>query len=498
MGSVFQQGVVERVSRVRVRRFVGAGAALAVASVLLVTGGARADGPDGFEGGPSPAVLGGRGVTAIVGAPLGSDGSLLYLADNAGIERRENGGSQAGVPVSNETGFSGLALTSDGSLLYATQPGASRIAVFDTATNTVVRRMNQFGTAIRPTAIAVSPDGSLLYTASAAYSSISVLNATTGFVQRTIPAPAGMGTASALSLTEDGSRLYVADSTQGTVWSIDTATDSTAVTASGLGGPLKSLAVSGDGLTGYAGVGGDAPALKTLDIAKGVAIHSAPLAHAPSTTALLWLNQVLVALPSQAYIDIYYTPFVPQPELPLHGIVDGGVVGWTDEVQPPPMGPDITFTYQWYAGHWSADWDDYDGEPIPGATSRSFRLTQAQVGAQMRVYVYAHGVGLAPNSTYCDFGSPVLGPMLPRTPGISGRAAVGSTMKAKVGSWGPHTKVRFSYQWFAGKRAIHGATHASLRIGKATAGKKVRLRVTGKQHKSSKSAFSRYTRKVKH
>ena len=59
-----------------------------------------------------------------------------------------------------------------------------------------------------------------------------------------------MSTASALSLTEEGGRLYVADGTQGTVWSIDTATYTTAVTVSGLGGPLKSLTVSDDGLTG--------------------------------------------------------------------------------------------------------------------------------------------------------------------------------------------------------------------------------------------------------
>jgi DNA-binding beta-propeller fold protein YncE len=479
------------------RRFIGAGAALAVASVLFVPGGARADGPGGFEVGPVPAVLGGHGVTAIVGAPLDSGGNQIYLADRAGIERRDVGGGEAGVPVSTEIGFSGLALTSDGSLLYATQPVADRVAVFDTATNTVVRRMNQFGTAMKPTAIAVSPDGSRLYTASSVYSSISVLSATTGYVQRTIPAPAGMGTASALSLTEDGRRLYVADSTQGTVWSVDTATYTSSVTASGLGGPLKSLTVSDDGLTGYAAVGGDAPSLKTIDIAKGVAIHSAPLGEVPSTTALLWLNQVLVALPSQSYIDTYYAPFAPEPELLLDRIVNGPVVGGTEQVEPRPMSPGITFTYQWYAGHYSASARRYDGQPVPGATSRAFHPTEAQMGAEMRVFVYAHGVGLAPNSTFCDFANPVLGPMLPRTPIINGRAAVGSTVRAKVGSWGPHTRVGFSYQWFAGKKAIRGATRARLRIGKATAGKKLQLRVTGKQYTARKSALSRYTKKVK-
>ena len=114
------------------------------------------------------------------------------------------------------------------------------------------------------------------------------------------------------------------------------------------------------------------------------------------------------------------------------------------------------------------------------------------------MYVYAHGVGMAPSLTHMTYGNPVLDPMLPRTPVISGRANVGSTVRAKVGSWGPHTKVRFSFQWYAGKKAIRGATRASLRIGKSTAGKKVQLRVTGKQYKTKQSALSKYTKKVKH
>ena len=154
---------------------------------------------------------------------------MIYLADKAGIERRDSSTSeQVGVPVSKEIGFSGLALTSDGALLFAAQPAANRVAVFDTATNTVVRRMGQFGTATKPTAIAVSPDGTRLYTGKlGVWRTISVLDATTGFVKQTIPAPAGMSPASAIGLTEDGGDLYVADSTQGTVWSIDTTTFAT-------------------------------------------------------------------------------------------------------------------------------------------------------------------------------------------------------------------------------------------------------------------------------
>jgi hypothetical protein len=203
-----------------------------------------------------------------------------------------------------------------------------------------------------------------------------------------------------------------------------------------------------------------------------------------------------VALPSRPDIEIYAAPFAPEPKLPLDGLLGHGIVGSTDSVRATTQ-PGYTLSYQWYAGHYSAAAGHFVGEPIPGATSRAIKLTEAQLGAEMRVYVYAHGVGAAPSFTFCDFSDPVLGPMLPRTPVISGRAAVGSIVKAKVGSWGPHTRVRFSYQWFAGNKEIRGATRASLRIGRTAAGKKLRLRVTGKQYLTRQSALSRYTKKVK-
>jgi hypothetical protein len=204
-----------------------------------------------------------------------------------------------------------------------------------------------------------------------------------------------MNPASAISLTEDGRQLYVADSTQGTVWSIDTTSFATDVRVTGLGGPVKGFAVSPDGFTGYAAVAGNTPALKTIDIAKGVVIHSTPLAEVPSATAMVWVNQVFVALPSRAYLDTYDAPFTPQPAISRGGMVGHGVVGWTDEVEAVPM-PGFTITYQWYAGHYSPSTGTWDGTPIPGATSRVFRLTEAQLGYEMRAYIYAHAPAWPP------------------------------------------------------------------------------------------------------
>jgi hypothetical protein len=77
----------------------------------------------------------------------------------------------------------------------------------------------------------------------------------------------------------------------------------------------------------------------------------AELAETPATTGLLWQNQVFVALPSHAYLETYYAPFAPQPR--LDRFTGHGVVGWTDDVQPGPMGPGYTITCQWWAGRYS-------------------------------------------------------------------------------------------------------------------------------------------------
>src|SRR6478736_1277583 len=101
---------MERAAGMTMRRFVGIGAALAAASVLFVTGGAQAGGPGGFQDDqPQSWILGGQAVTAIVGTPLDGPRNVLYLADKAGIERRDlNTSDQVGAPVSKGTGFSGL------------------------------------------------------------------------------------------------------------------------------------------------------------------------------------------------------------------------------------------------------------------------------------------------------------------------------------------------------------------------------------------------------
>ncbi|PPF35118.1 hypothetical protein C5B93_11895 [Rathayibacter sp. AY1A2] len=74
------------------------------------------------------------------------------------------------------------------------------------------------------------------------------------------------------------------------------------------------------------------------------------------------------------------------------------------------------------------------------------------------------------------------------TPTITGTAAVGSTLTASAGTWGP-SPVALAYQWLANGTAISGATGTTYRPVAADAGRVITVAVTG-----SKSGYVSTTR----
>ena len=125
----------------------------------------------------------------------------------------------------------------------------------------------------------------------------------------------------------------------------------------------------------------------------------------------------------------------------------------------------MVLRYQWYA----------DGKAISGATDPSLVPTKAQKGKRLTAKV---------TGKYRDF------PQISRTstrsakvaiagtPTVSGAAAVGSTLKAKPGTWTKKTKL--SYQWLRNGTAIAKATKSSYKLTVADAGALISVRVTGK------------------
>lgn len=82
-------------------------------------------------------------------------------------------------------------------------------------------------------------------------------------------------------------------------------------------------------------------------------------------------------------------------------------------------------------------------------------------------------------------------------PKITGKAAVGNTLKANAGTWKPST-ASLSYQWYRSGKKVSGATAQTYVLTKADLGKKITVKVTGSQAEyKTATATSKATGKVK-
>ncbi|MFT4213169.1 MAG: hypothetical protein QM622_00090 [Microbacterium sp.] len=82
-------------------------------------------------------------------------------------------------------------------------------------------------------------------------------------------------------------------------------------------------------------------------------------------------------------------------------------------------------------------------------------------------------------------------------PTISGKAQVGSSLKAKTGNWSP-TPTSLTYQWYRDGVAIKGATSRTYKLVAGDVGSKIKVRVTAKRSGvTTTSAYSAKTGSVK-
>jgi hypothetical protein len=128
-----------------------------------------------------------------------------------------------------------------------------------------------------------------------------------------------------------------------------------------------------------------------------------------------------------------------------------------------------------------------NGNAIKGATASTYRLTAKDKGKKIQVTEYPRAFGFA-STTYARSdatGRIRIGKLVTKRPTIGGKAKVGKKVKARTKGWTNGTK--FRYQWFAGKKAIRGATGKKLRITRSMRGKKLVVKVIGKK-KGFKSA----------
>jgi hypothetical protein len=124
-------------------------------------------------------------------------------------------------------------------------------------------------------------------------------------------------------------------------------------------------------------------------------------------------------------------------------------------------------TYQWLN----------DGEAIDGATAYRYLITPDDFGHKIRVAVVKTTAGVAQTlvSKSVEFEAGII--KKAPTPGVKGKAVVGSTLTAVARTW--TTDVELAYQWYADGSAIDGATDETFEITPALLDAAVSVGVTG-------------------
>lgn len=128
-------------------------------------------------------------------------------------------------------------------------------------------------------------------------------------------------------------------------------------------------------------------------------------------------------------------------------------------------------TYQWF---WGGD------HAITNATHSTLSVVPLQAyGKALTVQVTYTAPGYATTTaTYTVSTKVAAGAFTAPTPRISGRAKVGSVLKAAPGTWSPAASL--SYQWYSDGHRISGATKSSYRIARSLTGHRITVVVTGR------------------
>ena len=145
----------------------------------------------------------------------------------------------------------------------------------------------------------------------------------------------------------------------------------------------------------------------------------------------------------------------------------GGLVGATTG----HFSPTASLTYRWKA----------NGNPISGATSRTYRIPSRLHGDLLTVTVTGSKAGYTTKSV-TSAASVVMQPFGRASyPTISGTPRVGQTLTANRGTWSPSPSV-VTYQWRAEGRPITGATSRTYKLTRAEHGKNISVEIVGRKY----------------
>lgn len=128
------------------------------------------------------------------------------------------------------------------------------------------------------------------------------------------------------------------------------------------------------------------------------------------------------------------------------------------------------FYYRWYR----------DGEFITGATGKTYKLTSADLGHDIKVSVRGKRSGwITARRSSLTIAVPEAFSSAP-APVIRGSRSVGTTLRATTYGWSP-TPERFKYQWYRNDKRITGATTPYYTVVSSDRGDLIRVRVQARK-----------------
>jgi hypothetical protein len=160
--------------------------------------------------------------------------------------------------------------------------------------------------------------------------------------------------------------------------------------------------------------------------------------------------------------------------------------------------PPLSLRYQWVrCGADGGRPDAGNCALIPGATTTTYVLTAADVGARIRVRVTATNPAgssmVATNPTGTVRAS---APVNSGPPIVSGSMVEGQTAAVSTGTWSGAAPITFGYQWLRCNNAgggcvvIAGATASRYRLTSADVGHRIRVNVTARNPGGSRTVMS--------
>lgn len=192
-----------------------------------------------------------------------------------------------------------------------------------------------------------------------------------------------------------------------------------------------------------------------------------------------------------------YVPSSPTPpatdkklaKTPVPKISGTAKVGKTLTVKPSTWKPSGTkLSYKWLR----------NGEPVNGATGKTYKLTVADLGAVISVSVAGSKSGYTSvTKTSKATKTVVRGTLAKGKVKVTGTKRVDKTVTAKTSKWS--SGVEYHYQWYRNSRKIEGATSKTYTLTPADKGKKLKVKVwaTKDGFKQSATRASKKTSKVK-